>query len=63
MTVDRDRCAGSGMCALTAPEVFEQDGEGLGTAPDPSSWAEHAEAAAEAAGLCPVGAITVSTGH
>ncbi|CAM5711355.1 ferredoxin [Streptomyces fumanus] len=23
--VDRDRCCGAGMCALEAPEVFDQD--------------------------------------
>lgn len=55
--VDRDRCAGSGMCALTAPEVFEQDADGLSTVPDPEAAREHADAVAEAAELCPVGAI------
>jgi ferredoxin len=58
----REVCIGSGMCALTAPEVFDQDGEdGLvvvlrtrlpHTGPD-------TEAAREAAVLCPSGAISV----
>ncbi|MDP9794011.1 ferredoxin [Catenuloplanes nepalensis] len=25
VTADRDRCIGAGMCALTAPAVFDQD--------------------------------------
>lgn len=62
LRVDRDRCAGAGMCVLTAPEVFEQDGEGLSTIPDPAAVAEHSAAAAEAMELCPVGAITAVTG-
>ncbi|GAA1666554.1 hypothetical protein GCM10009830_10250 [Glycomyces endophyticus] len=27
IVADRDRCAGSGMCALTAPGHFDQDDE------------------------------------
>ncbi len=61
LRVDRDRCAGSGMCALTAPEVFDQDtGDGrvlLLDARPPAGPA--ATAAREAAGLCPAGAIAV----
>jgi ferredoxin len=25
IAVDRDRCIGSGMCAMTAPDIFDQD--------------------------------------
>lgn len=25
VTVDRDRCIGAGLCALTAPDIFDQD--------------------------------------
>ncbi|MFH9425651.1 ferredoxin [Streptomyces sp. NPDC017529] len=58
--VDRDRCVGAGMCALTAPGIFDQDDdEGLvvllAPAPDP----QHRAAARMAAGLCPAGAITL----
>ncbi len=39
VAVDTDLCIGSGMCALTAPRVFDQDpGEGVAPAeagPDP----------------------------
>ncbi|KAF4409060.1 ferredoxin [Streptomyces sp. Ru87] len=57
---DRDRCAGAGMCVLTAPEVFDQDEEDglvvlLRSEPAPG----HRAAARRAAGLCPAGAITL----
>ncbi|NBE56586.1 ferredoxin [Streptomyces boluensis] len=60
--VDRDRCAGAGMCALTAPEVFDQDDEeGLVLLRQPTPRPEHQAAARLAAGLCPAGAITVNS--
>ncbi|MFI6375040.1 ferredoxin [Streptomyces sp. NPDC050546] len=58
--VDRDRCAGAGMCALTAPEVFDQDEEeGLVVLLHPDPAPEHRATARMAAGLCPAGAITL----
>jgi ferredoxin len=59
ITLDRDRCVGAGMCALTAPEVFDQGDEDgrvvlLDTEPAPA----HHAAAHQAAGLCPAAAIT-----
>ncbi|MDF3288193.1 ferredoxin [Streptomyces silvisoli] len=27
LSIDRERCVGAGMCALTAPDVFDQDPE------------------------------------
>lgn len=61
VTVDRDRCVGAGMCALTAPEVFDQGDEDdrvilLDTQPPP---ARHA-AAHESADLCPAAAINAT---
>ncbi|MYW46261.1 ferredoxin, partial [Streptomyces sp. SID161] len=29
VTADRDRCVGSGQCAMLSPEVFDQDDDGL----------------------------------
>ncbi|MFC8914161.1 ferredoxin [Streptomyces sp. WAC05374] len=60
LRVDRDRCVGSGMCALTAPEVFDQDTEDgrvrlLAAVPPPG---RATRAAREAVGFCPAGAIT-----
>ncbi|MFE1048681.1 ferredoxin [Streptomyces olivaceus] len=61
--VDTGRCIGSGMCALTAGEVFDQredDGKAVVLRPEPpaDSW----DAVRDAAALCPTGAITVWTG-
>ncbi|MBU3060976.1 ferredoxin [Nocardia sp. NEAU-G5] len=57
LRVDRERCIGAGMCALTAPTAFDQDdADGrvllLDTAADP-------EGIREAARLCPSGALTI----
>ncbi|MFV8130434.1 ferredoxin [Streptomyces syringium] len=59
--IDRERCLGAGMCALTAPEVFDQDTEGgrvllLDTDPPPA----RSLAIRRAAYACPSGAITVT---
>ncbi|MGW6563864.1 ferredoxin [Streptomyces sp. NPDC054975] len=59
LNVDRDRCAGAGMCALTAPDVFDQDDEeGLVVLLQPTPALEDRAAARMAAGLCPAEAIT-----
>ncbi|WP_030608072.1 ferredoxin [Streptomyces sclerotialus] len=60
LSVDRERCVGAGMCALTAPEVFDQDDEeGLTVLLHPEPAPEHRAAARMAAGLCPAGAIAL----
>ncbi|MER7111343.1 ferredoxin [Streptomyces sp. NPDC000229] len=60
LSVDRDRCAGAGMCALTAPQVFDQDDEeGLVVLLHPAPAPAHRAAARMAVGLCPAGAITL----
>ncbi|MFE4358120.1 MULTISPECIES: ferredoxin [unclassified Kitasatospora] len=61
ITVDVDRCIGSGMCALTAGEVFDQreeDGTSVVRQPDPP--AEALDAVREAVALCPASAISLS---
>ncbi|MFF8382653.1 ferredoxin [Streptomyces kanasensis] len=61
---DRERCQGAGMCALTAPDLFDQDPEdgrvvllrpaaAYGTGPAGA-------AAREAVSLCPAGALTLA---
>ncbi|GAA0258531.1 ferredoxin [Saccharothrix mutabilis subsp. mutabilis] len=57
--VDPERCAGSGMCALTDPAVFDQsedDGTVVLLTAEPVG---HEREAREAAHLCPAGAIKV----
>ena len=59
IVADRDVCIGAGMCVLTAPDVFDQDDEGLVVL----LTAEPADPAALAAvPLCPSGALRVVTG-
>jgi ferredoxin len=57
---DQDKCCGSGLCVLTAPDVFDQrDEDGIVTLLDPAPpEGTHADVR-EAANCCPSGAITV----
>lgn len=60
---DREVCVGAGMCALTAPEVFDQadeDGRVVLLAPVPPPGLRDRVAAA--VGLCPSGALAVADG-
>ncbi|WP_461038315.1 ferredoxin [Streptomyces mayteni] len=60
---DPGRCVGTGMCALLAPELFDQSEEDgtvrvrAGRPPD-----THRAAAAQAAARCPAGAIRIGDG-
>ncbi|MFF5788975.1 ferredoxin [Streptomyces sp. NPDC012693] len=61
INVDRDRCLGAGMCALTAPEVFDQDEqEGRVLLLDALPPQERHAAVRIAAGVCPASVITVT---
>jgi len=60
VAVDVGRCRGAGLCALTAPDVFDQDEEDgtvlvLEAEPPPA----HQQAAVAAAGLCPNAVISL----
>jgi ferredoxin len=71
VTVDREVCIGSGNCVYTAPEVFEQDDEGLvvlvapGVARDVSGEVAaevetpHEDAVRAAVAHCPSGALRI----
>ncbi|MER5766479.1 ferredoxin [Streptomyces sp. NPDC001985] len=58
--VDREVCIGAGMCALTAPEVFTQDDDGLSELLPSWTAARQEHRVREAVRLCPVRAITVT---
>ncbi|KQX15002.1 ferredoxin [Streptomyces sp. Root431] len=59
--IDRDRCLGAGMCALTAPLVFDQDeDEGLVVLLDARPAQEQLAAVRVAAGVCPASAIALT---
>ncbi|MFI6820028.1 ferredoxin [Micromonospora sp. NPDC050187] len=62
ITVDAGRCVGSGMCVLTAGEVFDQrqdDGKAIVLRPEPPADAR--DSVREAVDRCPVAAIVLST--
>ncbi|GAA1408407.1 ferredoxin [Kitasatospora putterlickiae] len=57
---DRTRCIGAGMCALTAPEVFDQDEEdGLVVVLEPHPPEDTHPAARLAVSTCPAAALTL----
>lgn len=61
INADREVCCSSGMCALTAPDVFDQDdddGRVVVRVPEPGG--EHEAAAREAVELCPSGALSAT---
>lgn len=61
ISVDRDRCVGSGLCVMTEPAVFDQD-EADATVklitdrPDPAL----ADSVREAISLCPARALSLT---
>ncbi|MFE9207347.1 ferredoxin [Micromonospora sp. NPDC007230] len=57
--VDRDRCCGSGNCVVTAPEVFDQDDDGLVVLRRAEPAPDAADRVRQAADLCPSGAISL----
>ena len=54
--VDESTCLGCGACLGIAPEAFEMDEKGLSK---PIEGAELTDDVREAAGACPVGAISI----
>nr|WP_026341140.1 ferredoxin [Actinomadura atramentaria] len=60
VSADRAVCVGAGMCALTAPDVFDQDDDGLVTVLRPDPPAAARRAVRQAADLCPSRALRVA---
>ena len=60
ITADRTACVGAGQCAMVAPDLFDQDDDGLvlmlDDAPDDQLMAQ----ARRAASLCPARAIMLA---
>ncbi|MFG2752929.1 ferredoxin [Streptomyces xanthophaeus] len=57
--IDTGVCIGAGQCALTAPEVFTQDDDGLGEVLPGRADGGASALVREAARACPVSAISV----
>ncbi|MFC8080944.1 ferredoxin [Streptomyces sp. NPDC057307] len=62
VTADRDLCIGAGQCVLAAPEIFDQDDDGLVVVVDSTPPESRLDAADEAALMCPARAISVTDG-
>ena len=60
VTVDRDRCIGSGMCLLTAPAVFDQDHDAVVLLLDDTPPEQQRPAVEEAVDRCPAGVISLT---
>jgi ferredoxin len=60
VTVDKEKCIGSGQCVLAAPDVFDQqEDDGIVVLLNPDPPADLAEDVRQAAAVCPALAITV----
>ncbi|MCU1626579.1 MAG: putative ferredoxin [Pseudonocardia sp.] len=63
VTLDQDRCVGSGQCVVAAPDVFHQrEEDGIAVLLEESPAAELAADVQHAATVCPALAIAVE-GH
>lgn len=60
IVVQRDACVGAGQCALVAPDLFDQDDDGIVVLLEPNPEGALVDAAIRAARLCPARAIAVS---
>ncbi|WP_182379278.1 ferredoxin [Nocardioides sp. WS12] len=57
VSVEAHKCVSSGQCVLIAPEVFDQDDEGLVLLLEETPGADEHENVKEAAAVCPAAAI------
>ncbi|GGJ22140.1 ferredoxin [Paenarthrobacter histidinolovorans] len=57
--INVDKCVGAGVCAIAAPEVFDQnDDDGIIVVLDPNPPLEQAQLVHDAATRCPAAVIT-----
>jgi ferredoxin len=60
VTVDQDKCCGSGQCVVLAPDVFDQrERDGIVDLLDPAPDESRYDDVREAASVCPAAAISV----
>jgi ferredoxin len=57
--VDRQRCIGAGQCVLSAPDVFDQDEDGLVRLLEPNPSEDHDDEVDQADRHCPAQAISL----
>ncbi|RYJ28363.1 ferredoxin [Streptomyces sp. L-9-10] len=54
---ETEKCVAAGVCVLAAPEVFDQDDDGLVVVLDDSPQSEQREVVLDAAARCPAAVI------
>ena len=59
VSVDKDLCIGAGQCVVTAPDVFDQDDDGIVELLTDSPDEGDRDVVEEAAHVCPARVITV----
>lgn len=57
--VEYDKCIGAGMCAMTSPEVFDQDDNGIVTLLPHENDESAEDAVRRAVSVCPSAALSL----
>jgi ferredoxin len=60
VSANRDVCIGAGLCAMTAPAVFDQGDDGLVVVLTPNPDGGDQDAVRDAGNICPSGAIKIT---
>jgi ferredoxin len=61
VTIDENKCIGSGACVLKAPDVFDQDEDGIVVLLGQPANDKHVQEAVSAALACPANVIEVES--
>lgn len=59
IAVDQPKCVASGQCVLAAPDIFDQDDDGIAIVLEDSPSADQRPVLEEAAAICPAAAIVL----
>nr|CUI25734.1 Ferredoxin [Streptomyces thiolactonus] len=59
LSVDTDKCCGAGQCVLVAPEIFDQDDDGIVILLDSAPSDGLRDAVEDAIAICPADVIHV----
>ena len=60
VTIDRDKCIGSGACVIACPDVFGQDDDGMVRLLDPSPGPDLDDRVSQAVRACPANVISAA---
>ncbi|MEU5060105.1 MULTISPECIES: ferredoxin [unclassified Streptomyces] len=59
ISIDADKCCGAGQCVLIAPEIFDQDDDGIVILLNPAPSDDAGGAVEDAIAICPADVIHV----